>query len=135
MKKITQKEYSYIIIAINILIVLLLMVHLTSATTPIDQLVYRNESRQVINLNNLDCISALNIDQLNRELVKTPKWEMADLGYYYGYTININQQLGDMDTEAIKKFLNSTDNLPGSVGNNPDVDYYEITDTSQIPYY
>jgi hypothetical protein len=109
--------------------------NLSNATTPLDQLVQRNESRQVIDLNNLDPISALNIEQLHRELVKTEKWQMADLGYLYGYEKFDVQSMGDLDTDAIKKFINSTDELPISIGNDTDADFYEITDTSQIPYY
>jgi len=126
---------NYISLVVSILLVALLLVHLSIATTPLDQLVQRNESRQVIDLNNLDPISALNIEQLHRELVKTEKWQMADLGYLYGYEKFDVQSMGDLDTDAIKKFINSTDELPISVGNDPGTNFYEINDTSQIPYY
>jgi hypothetical protein len=123
-----------IIYLFGIFLLILMISDISNATTPLDQLERTNNSRVLVDLNNLDPISATNIDQLHRELKKTERWQIADLGYYCSYSISAVQNYNDSKTDAISKFLNSDELLPESLGNT-NLNFTDINNTNTIPYY
>lgn len=92
-----------------------------------------NNYRDEISLSNLLPESAENIDKINPELTKNPRWEIPDLGYYTTVEINVKQTSSEVQTNAVNEFINGTNinNTNNSSINNTVV----INDTEELPYY
>lgn len=103
------------------------------ANTPLDLLITKNTSRTIIDLTNIDTISAKNIDKSNDKLVKTERWQMPDIGYLNSYKYNVVQSDNETNTDAINNFLENSDTLPNSIGNNTNATNVSEIDT--MPYY
>lgn len=92
-----------------------------------------NNYRDAISLNNLLPESAENIDKMNPELTKNPRWEIPDIGYYTSVKIELKQTSSEVQTDAINTFINES-NINGT--NNSSINNtVVINDTSELPYY
>ena len=101
-----------------------------------DVLVKAENPRAQIDLSGLSKESSYNMDKLNPELSKNPRWELPDYGYYYSGTVIVKQNNSKVTTDAIREFINSSEKIPNSVGNkNNSINYTVINGSSEIPPY
>jgi len=108
------------------------------AELPSDNLVRdtTNSYRDKISLSNLLPESAKNIDKINEELIKTPRWYMPDLGYYTSNNMEVTQTSEEVQTAAINAFVNTTLEIFNVSENyNNSMDMIIINESSVIPYY
>ena len=95
-----------------------------------------NSYRDKISLSNLLPESAENIDKINPELIKTPRWYIPDLGYYNSNSVNVKQTSEEVQISAINEFANSTSSIFNIGQNNSTINNTVIiNETSELPYY
>ena len=109
----------------TILTLSVLLLSSVSAQLPSD-LIVKKDAPTKLDLSNTAPSSAKAINDLNKELIKQPRWIMADIGYMHSDSVvKVEQADSDTTITAINKFLNGSDALPESVGNI--TDYNNIT--------
>ena len=109
----------------TILTLSVLLLSSVSAQLPSD-LIVKKDAPTKLDLSNTAPSSAKAINDLNKELIKQPRWIMADIGYMHSDSVvKVEQADSDTTITTINKFLNGTDSLPESIGNV--TDYNNIT--------
>ena len=115
----------------NIFFIVLFIVgySLGSPSNPLMQLEYNSNGHPAVSLTNLDVISMKKIAEFNDPLVKTERWQMKDLGYYYSYSLNVTQNEGPTEN------ISFTEDKPLENIGNQSLNFTEININSSIPYY
>lgn len=128
-------DISFIIIAFVVATICTFTIF-ASAIEPKDVLVKAENPRAQIDLSGLSKESSYNMNKLNPELSKNPRWELPDYGYYYSGNVIVTQNDMEVNTNAINSFINSSTDSLISVGNtNNSINYTVINGSSEIPPY